>query len=43
MSVKVATRVRPYNDREKGLNATLCIDMVWLHISILDSKYHCNN
>lgn len=29
MSVKVATRVRIFNDREKGLNATLCIAMVY--------------
>ena len=28
MSVKVATRVRPFNEREIGLNATLCIQMV---------------
>ena len=30
MSVKVATRVRPFNDREIGLNATVCIKMVLL-------------
>jgi len=28
MSVKVAVRVRPYNQREKDNNSVLCIEMV---------------
>lgn len=28
MSVKVAVRVRPFNQREKDNNSILCIDMV---------------
>lgn len=29
MSVKVAVRVRPFNQREKDNNSVLCIDMVY--------------
>jgi len=28
MSVKVAVRVRPFNQREKDNNSVLCVDMV---------------
>jgi hypothetical protein len=27
MSVKVAVRVRPFNDRENGLDTKLCVEM----------------
>jgi hypothetical protein len=30
--VKVAVRVRPFNEREKNLNAVCCIDMVIIPI-----------
>ena len=26
-NIKVCLRLRPFNDREKGLNCTLCVDM----------------
>ena len=29
MSVKVAVRVRPFNQREKDRDSTCCIDMVF--------------
>lgn len=32
MSVKVAVRVRPFNQREKDNNSVLCIDMVLIFI-----------
>jgi hypothetical protein len=33
MSIKVAVRVRPYNDREKQGNSTCCVKMVsWFFI-----------
>lgn len=36
MSVKVAVRVRPFNEREKGLGAECCIDMVGSQTIIKD-------
>ena len=47
MSVKVAVRVRPFNQRETTNNAQLCIKMVspnphlhfYLHVPIL--LFHC--
>ena len=39
MSVKVAVRVRPFNQREKDNNPMLCIEMVNSHL-ILE---RCNN
>ena len=38
MSIKVAVRVRPFNQREKDLSAVLCIQMSGQTTSILDER-----
>ena len=38
MSVKVAVRVRPYNQRELDLNCTKCIDMNGNTTTIIDEN-----
>lgn len=44
MSVKVAVRVRPFNQREKDNNSILCIDMVFFSLNSLiarqNNEYH---
>jgi len=36
MSVKVAVRVRPFNDREKNMNTSCCIEMTGAQTIIAD-------
>lgn len=38
MSVKVAVRVRPFNQREKNLNTSLCIKMVDNQTCLIDDE-----
>lgn len=38
MSVKVAVRVRPFNEREKNLNPKLCVSMDGPMTTIFDPK-----
>lgn len=42
MSVKVAVRVRPFNQREKDMGAVLCVKMVGQTTSLIDSKSGSN-
>ena len=38
MSVKVAVRVRPFNDREKKLRSKLCVKMKGNQTILIDPK-----
>ena len=44
MSIKVAVRVRPFNQREKDLGAKLCIKMVTqLYLIIIEWTNHIHS